>query len=101
MAENVKKATFLKLIFGNRIQTEREVHRINVSTRIAIDVVHALDALIELGVFSSRSEAVSTYLDYAILSQPQLYEELKARAQKISLMRDSAIELDPDLLHEE
>ena len=92
-----KRASFLELIFGKDLDLPSSAKRINISTRVSTTVVDVLDALIELGAFSSRSEAVATYLEYIIHSKLNLYQELIIRAERISNMRDSAIDLNTDL----
>ena len=42
----------------------------HVMTRLSDDIVRVLDALVELGIFNSRSEAVAAYVEKAILSNP-------------------------------
>ncbi len=87
--------SFREQIFGKNTETkdESDIQRINVMTRIRDDVVEVLDALVELGAFNSRSEAVASYLEHAILSKAELYQKLKTRAKKISKMRESAMDL--------
>jgi DNA replication protein DnaD len=89
------KLSFREQIFGKQTKTEEDesIRRINVMTRIRIDIVDILDALVELGAFKSRSEAVAAYLENQILSNLELYEKLKERAKKIGQLRESAIEL--------
>jgi Arc/MetJ-type ribon-helix-helix transcriptional regulator len=52
---------------------------ISVMTRMSGDIVEILDALVELEVFKSRSEAVSAFV-----------EQIKAQANDISQLRDTA-----------
>ena len=87
--------SFREQIFGKYTETidDSDIQRINVMTRIREDVVEVLDALVELGAFNSRSEAVASYLEHAIVSKTELYDKLKDRAKKISKMRESAMDL--------
>jgi Arc/MetJ-type ribon-helix-helix transcriptional regulator len=89
------KLSFKEQIFGKQpeIKDDKDIRRINVMTRLRVDIVDILDALVELGVFKSRSEAVAVYLESQILSDLKLYEKLKASARKIGQMRESEIEL--------
>jgi Arc/MetJ-type ribon-helix-helix transcriptional regulator len=63
---------------------------ISVMTRMSGDIVEILDALVELEVFKSRSEAVSAFVEQAISSRIRLFEEIKAQAHDISQLRDTA-----------
>ena len=93
---------FEELIFGEQVHIEEDVRvkRINVMTRIREDVVEVIDALLELGVFNSRSDAVSSYTEHAILSRKTLYGELKERAKEVGRMRESAFDFTLDELRE-
>ena len=90
-----KILSFREQIFGDYSDSKEDSdhQRINVMTRVREDVIEIVDALIELGAFDSRSEAVAAYLEHAILSNLQLYKTLKARAKKVSQMRESAMDL--------
>ncbi len=66
---------------------KREVH---VMTRLSSDIVEILDALVELEVFKSRSEAVSAYVEKGIAAQMDLYEDVRELGRKISEMRETA-----------
>ncbi|MGD2072848.1 MAG: hypothetical protein PVG65_05105 [Candidatus Thorarchaeota archaeon] len=87
--------SFKEQIFGklSEIEDDENIRRINVMTRLRVDIVDILDALVELGVFKSRSEAVAVYLESQLLSNLELYEKLKASARKIGQIRESEIEL--------
>ena len=63
--EEGQKVKFWKLIFDKVYENDEsdDFHRINVMTRVRTDVVEIIDALIELGAFNSRSEAVSVYTE--------------------------------------
>ncbi|MFW9909635.1 MAG: hypothetical protein ACFFEF_13770 [Candidatus Thorarchaeota archaeon] len=65
---------------------KREVH---VMTRLSSHIVEILDALVELEVFKSRSEAVSSYVEKGIASQIDMYEDVREHAKKISEMRET------------
>lgn len=63
---------------------------ISVMTRMSIDIVEILDALVELEIFKSRSEAVSAFVEQAISSRLKIFEEIKGQAQDIRQLRDTA-----------
>ncbi len=63
---------------------------ISVMTRMSSDLVEIIDALIELEIFKSRSEAVSAFVEQAISSRMKMFEEIKTQAQDIRQLRDSA-----------
>ena len=63
---------------------------ISVMTRMSPYIVEVLDALVELEVFKSRSEVVSTFMEQMIMDRKPLFEEIRAQAQDISKKRESA-----------
>ena len=63
---------------------------VSVMTRMSGDIVEILDALVELEIFKSRSEAVSAFVEQAISSRINLFEEIKTQAADIRRLRDSA-----------
>ena len=67
--------------------SKREV---SVMTRMSGDLVEVLDALVELEVFNSRSEAVSAFVGQAIQARRDLFEKIIIQAAEIRKMRDSA-----------
>lgn len=101
--EENQKVKFWKLIFNKVYENDEgdDILRINVMTRVRTDIIDTLDALVELGAFNSRSEAVSVYTEQAILSQSKLYEKLKKHAQDMSKVRDSAVDLIKDFREKE
>ena len=74
---------------------------ISVMTRMSADIVAILDALVELGIFKSRSEAVAALIERAINSRKPLFEELRKQAEDISKKRDAARHLAHQILQEE
>ena len=70
-------------------QQNREI---SVMTRMSTEIVEILDALVELEIFKSRSEAVAAYVENAIINNSELYESLIEQAQEVSEMRDSAMD---------
>ena len=73
--------------FGER---KRQTH---VMTRLSNDIVEILDALVELGIFKSRSEAVAAYVEKSILPHMDLYEKVKKQAEQVGDLREVAVEL--------
>jgi len=69
------------------VSKKREV---SVMTRMSGDIVEILDALVELEIFKSRSEAVSAFVEQAISTRIELFEEIKSQATDIRKLRDSA-----------
>jgi len=63
---------------------------VSVMTRMSGDIVEILDALVELDIFKSRSEAVSAFVEQAISARMKLFEEIKTQATDIQKLRDSA-----------
>ena len=63
---------------------------ISVMTRMSSYIVEVLDALVELEVFKSRSEVVSTFMEQMIMDRRPLFDEIRNQAQDISKKRESA-----------
>ncbi|TFG27192.1 hypothetical protein EU528_13260 [Candidatus Thorarchaeota archaeon] len=63
---------------------------ISVMTRMSPYIVEVLDALVELEVFKSRSEVVSTFMEQMIMDRKPLFDEIRNQAQDISKKRESA-----------
>ena len=63
---------------------------VSVMTRMSGDIVEVLDALVELDIFKSRSEAVSAFVEQAISVRGSMFEEIKTQASEIRKLRDSA-----------
>ncbi len=74
---------------------EREQHglknrEISVMTRMSVDIVEILDALVELEIFKSRSEAVAAFVERLIVSKKELFEAIRIQASDISKKREAA-----------
>ncbi|MHA2359055.1 MAG: hypothetical protein ACXAB5_02185 [Candidatus Thorarchaeota archaeon] len=74
---------------------EREKHglknrEISVMTRMSVDIVEILDALVELEIFKSRSEAVAAFVERMVVSRMDLFQEIRTQAKDISKKRESA-----------
>ncbi|MHA2426110.1 MAG: hypothetical protein ACXAEF_15070 [Candidatus Thorarchaeota archaeon] len=65
----------------------------HVMTRLGDDVIEVLDALVELGIFKSRSEAVAAYVEKSILTQMDQYQALMKKAKQVGKMRDEAMDV--------
>jgi Arc/MetJ-type ribon-helix-helix transcriptional regulator len=63
---------------------------VSVMTRMSNEIVEILDALVELEIFKSRSEAVSAFVEQAISARMSMFEEIKSQATDIRQLRDSA-----------
>ncbi len=63
---------------------------ISVMTRMSPYIVEVLDALVELEVFKSRSEVVSTFMEQMIMDRKKLFDEIRTQAQDINNKRESA-----------
>ena len=63
---------------------------ISVMTRMSPYIVEVLDALVELEVFKSRSEVVSTFIEQVVMERKTLFDEIRSQAQDISKKRESA-----------
>jgi Arc/MetJ-type ribon-helix-helix transcriptional regulator len=63
---------------------------ISVMTRMNSEIVEILDALVELEIFKSRSEAVAAFVEQMISSRMGMFQEMKSQAQDISRQREAA-----------
>ncbi len=63
---------------------------ISVMTRMNTEIVDVLDALVELEIFKSRSEAVAALIERAINSRKTLFNEIRSQADDIRKKRDAA-----------
>lgn len=62
---------------------------VTVTARMSSYIVEILDALVELEIFNSRSDAVSALLEKLILSDKTIFDELRSQAQQIKTKRES------------
>ena len=74
---------------------EREEHglknrEISVMTRMSVDIVEIIDALVELEIFKSRSEAVAAFVERMVVSKMDLFEEIRTQAKDIVKKREAA-----------
>ncbi len=63
---------------------------VSVMTRMSAEIVDVLDALVELEIFKSRSEAVAALIENAIHSKKRLFSEISSQAADIRKKRDAA-----------
>ncbi|MFW9769489.1 MAG: hypothetical protein ACFFF9_14185 [Candidatus Thorarchaeota archaeon] len=76
-------------------QFEREKHglkhrEISVMTRLSVDIVEILDALVELEIFKSRSEAVAGFIERSIVAKKEYFEAIRTQAKDIVKKREAA-----------
>jgi len=64
-----------------------------VMTRLQVDLVEFLDALVRLKIYSSRSDAVAGIIRKEILAEPEVYEQIRIQAQKLDEMESTTQEL--------
>ena len=63
---------------------------VSVMTRLAKATVEILDALVELDIFKSRSEAVAAFVEEVVLSNSKTFSEISTQAEEIRLKRERA-----------
>jgi len=74
---------------------ERDAHglknrEISVMTRLSVDIVETLDALVELEIFKSRSEVVASFVEKAIMEKKSLFDSISKQASDIEKKREAA-----------
>jgi len=70
-----------------------EKREVPVTIRMNSKVVELLDALIELEIFESRSEAIAVIVESTVSSKYKIFNSLKAQADDLKRRRDAAREL--------
>jgi Arc/MetJ-type ribon-helix-helix transcriptional regulator len=65
----------------------------SIMTRLSKKFIDILDALVRLNIFKSRSEAVAALVMKTILSELELYYELKEQAEKLDELEETVKEL--------
>lgn len=73
--------------FGLETTEKREV---SVMARMNVKIVEIIDALVELDIFHSRSEAVAVFVERMISSRRELFEEIRNQAQDIRKKREAS-----------
>jgi metal-responsive CopG/Arc/MetJ family transcriptional regulator len=59
-------------------------------TRLSVDIVETLDALVELEIFKSRSEVVASFVEKAIMEKKDLFDSFAKHASDIEKKREAA-----------
>lgn len=92
--QSLTRESLRELIAGKEAgyDFDAEKRDIHIMTRLSERVVRAIDALVVLNVFKSRSEAVAAYVENAILKNNELYESLILKATQIARVRDRAMD---------
>lgn len=92
--QSTARESLREQIMGKREDSDFDVDKrdVHIMTRLSVNIVEAIDALVTLNVFKSRSEAVAGYVENAIISNNELYENLINQAKEVSEMRDSAMD---------
>ncbi|MFX1367501.1 MAG: hypothetical protein ACFFAY_02755 [Promethearchaeota archaeon] len=67
--------------------TKREV---SVMCRLSGRTVAILEALVELDIFRSKSEAIAAFLNQIIAEREEIFEEILTQAQEIATKREAA-----------
>ena len=62
---------------------------LTVTARMSSYIVEVLDALVELEIFNSRSDAVSALLEKLILSDKAIFDEIRSQAEQIKIKREA------------
>ncbi|MFX1416530.1 MAG: hypothetical protein ACFFC0_06935 [Promethearchaeota archaeon] len=79
------------------VQQEQELvvekREVPVTIRMNSGVVELLDALIELDIFESRSEAIAAIVESTVSSKYKIFKSLKSQADDLKRRRDAAREL--------
>ena len=91
----------LRQIMGGEVIHEPQKRTIHVMTRLSERAIEAIDAVITLEVFRSRSDAVASYVENSIHSNTEIYENLIRKAKEVSAIRNSARDSILDSIHED
>ncbi|MFX1483361.1 MAG: hypothetical protein ACFFCP_09250 [Promethearchaeota archaeon] len=81
-------------------ESELKDREVAVMTRLNPEFVEALDALVKLDLFKSRSEVVAVFVERTILGQKELFEQIKKQAKKLDEIQDTAKGLALEALQE-
>jgi len=63
---------------------------VSVMTRLSVEIVDTLDALVELEIFKSRSEVVASFVEKAIMDRKNLFDSITKQASDITKKREAA-----------
>jgi metal-responsive CopG/Arc/MetJ family transcriptional regulator len=64
-------------------------HIIAVMARLDSRLVEFLDALVKLKICNSRSDAVASIIKQAILTQPDVFEQVRTQARKLGEIEET------------
>ncbi len=70
-----------------------------VMTRLSVDTVEIIDALVELEIFKSRSEAVAALVERGMAGREELFRRIKVQADEIRRKREAARVLAMKAIH--
>jgi len=89
--ESSDKAPNLREMILDKILTDEMAGKreFSVMTRLNRQFIEIIDALVKLKIFKSRSEAVSALMMKTILSELELFEELKEQAEKLDALQST------------
>ena len=94
-------ANLREMILSKIVSEEMHGKRdFSVMTRLSKKFIEILDALVRLNIFKSRSEAIAALVMKTILSELELYNELKEQADKLDELEETVKELALKTLHE-
>ena len=91
-SEQDESVTNLRKMILSKLESEEiDVRRqkYSVMTRLSEEFIELLDALVKLDIFKSRSEAVAAIVMKSILSEYELYQQLKEQADKLGELQDT------------
>ena len=63
---------------------------VSVMCRLSGRTVAILEALVELDIFRSKSEAIAAFLDQIIAEREEIFDEILTQAQEIAMKREAA-----------
>ena len=67
-------------------------------TRLSPDILEMIDILVKLNVYKSRSEAVASIVETALLSQQDKFEELRKQVKKLEAIQGSAKDIASEVI---
>jgi Arc/MetJ-type ribon-helix-helix transcriptional regulator len=88
--ESESVANLREMILSKIVSEEMDGKReFSVMTRLNKEFIEILDALVKLKIFKSRSEAVAALVMKTILSELDLYKELKDQSERLDELEDT------------
>ena len=85
-ASSTLRKIILKDLSIDDFDSKREI---SVMTRLSTQLVEMLDALVKLELFKSRSEAVAGLVMKSVISEIDLFRQLKEQADKLNELRET------------